>query len=198
MEYWHRWGGEDSSVKLLLAWEASGKGDIKPRCPSILSSLFAMLWFLLIVGASAQIQVPHGRVPTPGLAPPTQNKKSANFYLAPNYIDSYYPSVNNYHTAAGYPGFYSHYGLSPQQNGDGSWNFVTHISSVYDPEMRRRFAWHCARRYGQRPRLSLSRHYYASQITLHRFLVSFNSQIPNLLQFIDRQRALDTPKGTNH
>ena len=100
--------------------------------------------------ALSQIQVPHGPVPTPGQAPqaaalygpppqsaaqrlpPTPSnqgsRRSENLFLQSPF-DPFFSNAgfNNpgFHVAAGYPGFFSGYGgLSPQQNGDGSWNFV--------------------------------------------------------------------------
>lgn len=59
-------------------------------------------------------------------------RRSENIFLASSPLDPFFTnsfSTNaftnpGFHVAAGYPGFYSGFGLSPQQNGDGSWNFV--------------------------------------------------------------------------
>lgn len=86
------------------------------------ASLVVVLWCEEVRTQSAPHQIPHGPISGGQIqAPvPQSQRKSENYFLgAPGY---------EFYAGGGYPGFfgggYGGFGLSPQQNGDGSWNFV--------------------------------------------------------------------------
>jgi len=81
---------------------------------------------IVVHGQSAPHEIPHGpiaqaQVQAPQRQGPQGQRRSENlFYHDPSY---------DFFSGGGYPGFYgggafNRFHLSPQQNGDGSWNFV--------------------------------------------------------------------------